>query len=77
MLGKAYNLFLRGEPLVHQFLFELLVEPVFIAAVRNFEELPIELRQLTRPKVTALQEREAFQEMGAFPDYEAFCAGAH
>jgi endonuclease IV len=46
----------------------LFKEPVFITAVRNFEELPIKLRQLTRSKVTSLQERVAFQEMGALAE---------
>src|SRR5262244_1776610 len=70
-LGKADNLFLRGEPFVHQFLFELLEEPLFVATMGNFEELPIKLWQFTRSKITSLQERIAFQEVRAFAEHLA------
>src|SRR5215510_6597901 len=66
LLGKADNLFLRGKPFVHQFLFELLEEPLLIATMGDFEELPVKLWQLTRSKVASLQERIAFQEVCAF-----------
>src|SRR5215831_9447962 len=69
LLGKADNLFLRGEPFVHQFLFELLEEPFLIATMRNFEELPVKLWQFTRTKVASLQERIAFQEVCAFTEH--------
>src|SRR5215831_7158255 len=68
-LGKADNSFLRGEPFVHQFLFELLEEPLLVATMRNFEELPIKLWQFTRSKITSLQERIAFQEVRAFAQH--------
>ena len=67
MLGKAYYLFLRGEPLVHQFLFELLEEPLLIATMGDFEKLPVKLRQLTRSKVASLQERIAFRRCVPLP----------
>ena len=53
LLGKADNLFLRGKPFVHQFLFELLEEPLLITTMGNFKELPIKLWQLTRSKVAS------------------------
>src|SRR5215475_6766620 len=69
LLGKADNLFLRGKPFVHQFLFKLLEEPLLIAAMRNFEELPVKLWQFTRSKVASLQERIAFQEVRTFAEH--------
>src|SRR5215475_4567255 len=69
LLGKANNLFLRKKPFVHQFLFELLKEPLLITTMGNFEELPIKLWQFTRSKVASLQERIAFQEVCTFAEH--------
>src|SRR5262249_16024356 len=69
LLGKADNLFLRGEPFVYEFLFELLEEPFLIATMRNFEELPVKLWQFTRTKVASLQERIAFQQFRASAEH--------
>src|SRR5438093_11976475 len=71
LLGKADNLILGGEPFAHQFLFELLEEPLLIATMRDFEELPVKLWQFTRSKVASLQERIAFQEVRAFAEHLA------
>ena len=71
MLGKGDSIFLRGGAFTHQFLFELLEEPILIAAMGNFEELPVKLRQLTRPKIASFQERVAFQEVSAMRDRTA------
>src|SRR5262249_26298500 len=69
LLGKGDSIFLGGKPFVHQFLFELLEEPILITAMRNFEELPVKLRQLTRPEIASFQERIAFQEVRAFAEH--------
>jgi len=64
-LCEAHGLFLGWGFTTHQLLFELLEEPILIAAMGNFKEITAELGQFAGAKVAPFQESVTFEEVRA------------